>query len=141
MSAESVCSVLSLLLFVVVSVPPGVLTTPLDDYVNKPDPHYSYHEVLEWRLKGPGYTMYLLNMTSQQWLTEEEVSRPIWWHFLTVTIPDNITHPDAAFMFIEGGRNDRKHGRYNQQRNVPSFYYLHEEGMFLVSSVCFVWTA
>ncbi|XP_035694838.1 autocrine proliferation repressor protein A-like isoform X1 [Branchiostoma floridae] len=101
----------TLLVSVLVSVPPGVLTTPLDDYVNKPDPHYSYREVLEWRLKGPGYTMYLLNMTSQQWLTEEEVSRPIWWHFLTVTIPDNITHPDAAFMFIEGGRNDRKHGR------------------------------
>ncbi|XP_066292659.1 autocrine proliferation repressor protein A-like [Branchiostoma lanceolatum] len=97
---------LSLLLCVVVSFPARVLTTPLDDYVNKPDPHYSYHEVLEWRLKGPGYTMYLLNMTSQQWLTEEDVSRSIWWHFLTVTIPDNITHPEAAFMYIYNGDND-----------------------------------
>ncbi|XP_035694841.1 autocrine proliferation repressor protein A-like, partial [Branchiostoma floridae] len=106
MSAERVSTVLSLLLFVVVSVPPGVLTTPLDDYVNKPDPHYSYHEVLEWRLKGPGCTMYLLNMTSQQWLTEDEVDRPIWWHFLTVVIPDNMTYPDAGFLFIDGDNND-----------------------------------
>ncbi|XP_078610561.1 autocrine proliferation repressor protein A-like [Branchiostoma floridae x Branchiostoma japonicum] len=110
MSAESVFSVLfvvlSLLLFVVF-VPPDVLTTPLDDYVNKPDPHYSYHEVLEWRLKGPGYTMYLLNMTSQQWLTEDDVDRPIWWHFLTVTIPDNMAHPDAAFLYIDDGDNDK----------------------------------
>ncbi|XP_035694469.1 autocrine proliferation repressor protein A-like [Branchiostoma floridae] len=110
MSAESVFSVLfvvlSLLLFVVF-IPPDVLTTPLDDYVNKPDPHYSYHEVLEWRLKGPGYTMYLLNMTSQQWLTEEEVDRTIWWHFLTVTIPDNMAHSDAAFLYIDDGDNDK----------------------------------
>ncbi|XP_078691621.1 autocrine proliferation repressor protein A-like isoform X1 [Branchiostoma floridae x Branchiostoma belcheri] len=107
MSAESVSPALffSALLCVFV-VAPGVLTTPLDDYVNKPDPHYSYHEVLEWRLKGPGYTMYLLNMTSQQWLTEKDVNRPIWWHFLTVVIPDNITYPDAGFLFIDGDNND-----------------------------------
>ncbi|XP_078691635.1 autocrine proliferation repressor protein A-like [Branchiostoma floridae x Branchiostoma belcheri] len=78
MSAESVSPALffSALLCVLV-VPPGVLTTPLDDYVNKPDPHYSYHEVLEWRLKGPGYTMYLLNMTSQQWLTGGAYKLPL----------------------------------------------------------------
>ncbi|KAI8494776.1 hypothetical protein Bbelb_273810 [Branchiostoma belcheri] len=92
-------------LLCVLVVPPGVLTTPLDDYVNKPDPHYSYHEVLEWRLKGPGYTMYLLNMTSQQWLTEDEVDHPIWWHLLIVTVPDNITHPESAFQFIANEDN------------------------------------
>ncbi|XP_078610553.1 autocrine proliferation repressor protein A-like isoform X2 [Branchiostoma floridae x Branchiostoma japonicum] len=129
MSAESGCTVLSLLLFVLVSVPPGVLTTPLDDYVNKPDPHYSYHEVLEWRLKGPGYTMYLLNMTSQQWLTEEEVSRPIWWHFLTVTIPDNITHPEAGFMFIEQDDNENPESLPNYNDN-----FIDLTQMFAVST-------
>ncbi|XP_035694468.1 autocrine proliferation repressor protein A-like [Branchiostoma floridae] len=119
MSAESGCSVLSLLLFVVF-VPPDVLTTPLDDYVNKPDPHYSYHEVLEWRLKGPGYTMYLLNMTSQQWLTEDEVDRPIWWHFLTVVIPDNMTYPDAGFLFIDGDKNDHPESVAANLKQVPN---------------------
>ncbi|XP_078610552.1 autocrine proliferation repressor protein A-like isoform X1 [Branchiostoma floridae x Branchiostoma japonicum] len=127
MSAESGCTVLSLLLFVLVSVPPGVLTTPLDDYVNKPDPHYSYHEVLEWRLKGPGYTMYLLNMTSQQWLTEDDVDRSIWWHFLTVTIPDNMSHPDAAFMYIDGGFNnepERLPGHYDNMIGLTHMFAL-----------------
>ncbi|XP_035673097.1 autocrine proliferation repressor protein A-like [Branchiostoma floridae] len=122
MCAERVSSVviLSVLLCVVVSFPPGVLTTPLDDYVHKPDPHYSYHEVLEWRLKGPGYTMYLLNMTSQQWLTEDEVDRSIWWHYLTVTIPDNITHPEAALLFLEYGDNTDRLPGYDDNFIAPT---------------------
>ena len=31
--------------------------------------------------------------------------RPIWWHFLCVTIPDKITKPDIAFLLIDGGSN------------------------------------
>eukprot|EP00058_Branchiostoma_floridae_P004655 XP_002590143.1 hypothetical protein BRAFLDRAFT_90877 [Branchiostoma floridae] len=123
MSVESVFSVLfvvlSVLLFVAF-VPPDVLTTPLDDYVNKPDPHYSYHEVLEWRLKGPGYTMYLLNMTSQQWLSEDDVDRPIWWHFLTVTIPDNMSHPEAAFLYIDDGDNDNPESVSADLKQIPN---------------------
>ena len=42
--------------------------TPLDDYVNAPDSHYSW-KALEWTYKGEGYTMHLVNMTSQKWLT------------------------------------------------------------------------
>ena len=40
---------------------------PLDDYVNRYDPHYSYQKIDEAR--GPGYTMYTINMTSQKWKT------------------------------------------------------------------------
>ncbi|KAI8512511.1 hypothetical protein Bbelb_091500 [Branchiostoma belcheri] len=119
-----------LLAWLVVSiVPAGVLATPLDDYVNKPDPHYSYHEVLEWRLKGPGYTTYLLNMTSQQWLTEKEVDRTIWWHWLTVTVPDNITHPEAAFLFLDEGSNDNP-------ESLPSHHdnFISLAQMFAVST-------
>ena len=47
----------------------GVLTlceaTPLDDYVNKPDPTYSY-TVID-KIRGPTYTFYTVNMTSQTW--------------------------------------------------------------------------
>ena len=47
----------------------GVLTlceaTPLDDYVNKPDPSYSY-TVID-KIRGPTYTFYTVNMTSQTW--------------------------------------------------------------------------
>ena len=41
-------------------------TTPLDDYVNKPDPTYS------WKLlhtnSTPQATVYILNLTSQTWM-------------------------------------------------------------------------
>lgn len=43
----------------------GVSATPLDDYVNRPDPTYKY-EILE-AFEGPGYTLYNINMTSQTW--------------------------------------------------------------------------
>ena len=39
--------------------------TPLDDYVNKPDPSYKY-DVLHSE-RGTNYTTYYLNMTSQTW--------------------------------------------------------------------------
>ena len=41
------------------------VTTPLDEYVHRPDPHYRYellqHEVYD------GIDSYILNMTSQKW--------------------------------------------------------------------------
>ena len=42
--------------------------TVLDDYVNKPDPYYSYR-AMKQPYKGDGFTTYFLNMTSQKWLT------------------------------------------------------------------------
>ena len=42
--------------------------TPLDDYVNKYDPNYSF-KVLDYVYKGDGYTLYCINMTSQKWLS------------------------------------------------------------------------
>lgn len=33
------------------------------------------------------------------------VSCSIWWHIITVTIPDNITTTDKAFLYITGGDN------------------------------------
>lgn len=77
--------------------------TPLDDYVHREDPHYKYSEIGSYR--GPEYTMYTLNMTSQKWKTEAETDSPIWWHYLTVTIPDKINYTQAAFMLIDGGSN------------------------------------
>lgn len=42
-----------------------IVTTPLDDYVNTPDPHFS------WRLietyNQPDYKLFIINMTSQKW--------------------------------------------------------------------------
>lgn len=82
-----------------------VQETALDRYVYTPDPNYSYHVVKT--VEGKGYKVYVVDMTSQKWLTEAEVDRPYWQHFLTIIRPDTITH-DTALMFIGGGSNDGK---------------------------------
>lgn len=41
--------------------------TPLDEYVNRPDPYYSYRLVTS--VNGSEVTTHVINMTSQKWLT------------------------------------------------------------------------
>lgn len=82
----------------------SVNATPLDDYVNTPDSHYKYEMITIFETYGA--KVYILNMTSQKWQDETFVESPIWWHVLVISIPDKITRPDAAFMLIDGGKND-----------------------------------
>jgi PhoPQ-activated pathogenicity-related protein len=78
--------------------------TPLDDYVNTPDPTYEYRDLGDpW--KGDGYTSYFINLTSQMWLSRREVSRSIWWHYLVINIPDQVDFKDTGFLYITGGSN------------------------------------
>ncbi len=74
----------------------------LDRYVHRPDANFHYDLVSQ--SKGPGYTAYVLSLTSQQYLTAAEVNRPIWTHWLTVIKPDVVsTH--IGLLFIGGGDN------------------------------------
>ena len=57
-------------------------------------------------ITGPGFTGYILNMTSQQWLTSKDVSRSIWWHYLVVVVPDEIIHKTLSGLYITGGSNN-----------------------------------
>jgi PhoPQ-activated pathogenicity-related protein len=91
----------SLFAFICVNFVRG--SSPLDDYVNAPDSHYKYELIKTYELVG--YKLYVLNMTSQKWLDETIVSNPVWWHYLSITVPDEIERPDAAFVFIDGGSN------------------------------------
>ena len=78
--------------------------TALDEYVAKPDPNYSFKLVNT--LPGEGGTAYVLEMISQQWLTEKEVDKPIWKHWVTIIKPDKVTS-DTALLFIAGGSNEK----------------------------------
>ena len=83
----------------------GVTETALDRYVARPDSSY------QWKLAdtvsdGSG-TGYLIDLTSQTWLTSGEVNRTEWKHWLWILKPDNLTHP-TALLFIGGGANDGK---------------------------------
>lgn len=78
--------------------------TALDRYVAKPDSHYSYRLVST--VPGKEYTTYILEMTSQSWLTTNEVDRVIWKHWMTITKPDKVTS-STGLLFIGGGSNEK----------------------------------
>jgi len=79
--------------------------TALDNYVAATDTNYSYRLVTT--LPGKGQTTHVLEMTSQAWLTTNEVDRPLWKHWLTIVRPDTVAH-STALLFITGGANDGK---------------------------------
>src|SRR5215217_2972947 len=79
--------------------------TALDRYVARPDPSYAYKLVRT--IRGEGYTASVLRMTSQTWLTSQEVDHPVWEHWMVVTRPTNVT-TSKAFLMIEGGSRDNR---------------------------------
>jgi PhoPQ-activated pathogenicity-related protein len=79
--------------------------TALDRYVAAPDPSFTWKALRA--LPAEGVTATLLEMTSQRWLTEKEVERPLWTHWLTVVRPVNVTS-DIGFLYITGGSLDRE---------------------------------
>lgn len=92
-------AVIAILLTALVSRGSG---TPLDDYVNREDPTYKY-EIIE-TFEGDRYTLYNINMTSQTWKSDLQ-SQPVWWHYLSVTVPDKLDLNNAGFLLIDGGSN------------------------------------
>ena len=73
-------------------------------YVAAPDSNFTWKVARE--LPADGVSAVLLDMTSQ-WLTEREVERPLWTHWITVVRPTTITS-DVALLFISGGSLDRQ---------------------------------
>jgi PhoPQ-activated pathogenicity-related protein len=77
--------------------------TALDEYVAAPDPNYRFHLVTS--IPGNGQTTFILEMTSQAWLTTNEVDRPVWKHWMTLVKPDTVAS-SKSLLFITGGAND-----------------------------------
>ncbi len=75
----------------------------LDDYVARPDPAYKWKLVREIPVRDGA--SYVLEMTSQKWLTRREVNRPLWTHWVNIVIPAEVKH-STALLFIGGGSND-----------------------------------
>lgn len=79
-------------------------TSTLTDYVRKPDPAFRWEVVKT--IEGNPATTYVVKLTSQRWLTEAEVDRPLWEHWLTIVKPKGVT-AKTAFLFIGGGDNGK----------------------------------
>ena len=77
--------------------------TALEDYVNKPDSAFNFTPIAQ--VPFPGLTIYVLQVTSQQWRSLEEVDRTLWQHFLTIAVPDTVLS-STSLMFVSGGDND-----------------------------------
>lgn len=79
-------------------------TTALDRYVHKPDDSY------QWSIENVSQTgtttTIAVKLTSQTWLTPAEVDRPLWQHWLTLVIPDEVKS-EVGFLMISGGKNDK----------------------------------
>jgi PhoPQ-activated pathogenicity-related protein len=98
-------SIGSFLLFVIVALlfAGKSESTPLDDYVHAADPHFGWTVIRTY--EQPDYILYILNFTSQKWLDETFTDKPIWWHYLCISVPHKLTRPNTAFMIIDGGHN------------------------------------
>ncbi len=76
---------------------------PLETYINTEDSHFKWEQIAE-RQHSWG-SVKRLKLTSQNWrgLT--------WQHHLLLVIPENIRHPETAFLMISGdGNGDKKLG-------------------------------
>ena len=60
--------------------------TALDRYVAAADTSFQWKAVRDLPA-GDGLTATLIDMTSQRWLTEKEVERPLWTHWITIIRP------------------------------------------------------
>lgn len=83
----------------------GLRLTALDRYVSAPDSNYKY-SVLN-RVEEESYSTFIVEMTSQQWLTEAEVNLPLWEHYMTITVPNEVKS-DIGFLYITGGSKNNQ---------------------------------
>ena len=79
--------------------------TALDEYVAAPDTNYSFQVVST--VSGKDQTTFILEMTSQAWLTTNEVDRPLWKHWVIIVKPNEV-RSSKSLLFITGGANNGK---------------------------------
>ena len=56
----------------------------MKEYVYKADPAFRYD--IEETYKTDGWTEYRVKMVSGTWLTEREVNKTEWWHWVTICL-------------------------------------------------------
>jgi len=92
----------------------GDSESPLDTYMNKPDPHYGWFDTGERVKMALGGTGYLLNVTSQAWRNEDEAyvehndgfRTSVWSHQVLVIVPDKLKIRNKAAIYNTGGCNE-----------------------------------
>lgn len=94
--------------------------TPLDDYVNKPDPTYKWEVVNS--VRGFNFTAYNVKLTSQTWMDPSQVSISVWTHWLQICVPDDLANVlSLGLMYIDGGGNADGGGLGNPPGQMDTF--------------------
>ncbi len=90
--------------------PSEEIPTALFDYVQRPEPAYS------WKVRGVqslgGGRMYDVDLTSQQW------HGITWKHVLQIHEPEVIDHPEHVLLFVTGGAIGRRPGEGETEMGV-----------------------
>ncbi len=84
-------------------------TNPFEAYLAIDDPVFEWH--VDTTYQGEGYQTHIIRLVSQNWLTEEEVKDPTWWHWVSVYVPEQVS-TDKGLLYIGGGNrgSDRPKG-------------------------------
>jgi len=77
--------------------------TALDQYVHSIDESYEYKLIKT--ISGEGYKAYIVDLTSQSYLTKNDIDRTEWRHWLIIVSPDVIKHK-IGMLVIGAGDND-----------------------------------
>lgn len=80
-------------------------STALDDYIANGDKSYEWR--VEKSVESGGLKTAIIRLKSQTWRTEKDVDRPVWEHWLVLTIPAKVT-TDHAFLLVGGGSHNSK---------------------------------
>ena len=81
---------------------PRALETPLDEYVYRDDGAFEWH--VARTVAGKGYTLEVLELTSQVWAPPEPATPAAWKHWLMVYRPEKVAHA-TGLLYISGGAN------------------------------------
>lgn len=90
------------------SPPTSAEETDLDRYVHAPDEAYEF-ELMQTD-SHEDITYHAIKMVSQTWLSEDEVDKPTWWHWLNLYVPEN-PKSEVALLVISGGSTRSDHPR------------------------------
>ena len=80
------------------------IENPFEAYLSVPHPSYQYE--LESVIEGDSHKTYVISLISQEWSPGEHVREPVWKHWLTVVVPDEVSHETALLMIGSGTKDD-----------------------------------
>ncbi len=56
-------------------------------------------------IKNEFFDEYIINMTSQTWLTANDSDRSVWWHYLAIIVPHKVSWTAQGTLYITGMRS------------------------------------